>query len=495
MAVSVLAPAARSTGQSCAQRLLPLRIAASYTAGVADDLGNRVDSVLNRAVVEQLAEQRALRDALRSVESRLEALERSVGDRTASLGSGIQALRDSVGSAEEHTAEIVADLADRQIDLIGLRIDSLSGAVASLQSRFDDLGGARLDGLRDAIAATITNQIEASRDTVLSALVAREQLTNEHLDSHRQAVLSGIGRLTETISNVATAADARADRHLDGVLNSQAQLDERQVARADALRDAVLGAVEAVRESVVGAQEHGDRRQSDRVDRLGESLRSAQSSTADVLSARLEAVRDAVSGAETRVVERVAAEGEVTGALLESLRPSVESIVRSAVSTEVDRAVLDIRAAIADLGRLFVSLADMLQTSARRAEEQRELPQTTTRRRAPAPAKKAATARKATTKSGGTANKSRTAPAKPAPGVRKATGVEGGAESSNGHHDRDADIVDAEVVDLTEVNETMPAGDREHGGPGPGEVPKEGRRLRPLRARRRAASGSAATPE
>jgi len=399
-------------------------------------MNDRLDTVLNRAVAEQLAEQRGLRDALEAIGARLDRLERSIGDQGTTTEQRLEALRDAVAGSEERTAEVVADASEHQLDLLALRLDSLAGSVTALQARLDDIAGPRLTALKEATATSVAAAADASRDTILAALVAREQQAAERFDAVREALLSAVNHATELIVTRAEGRfddiDKRAERDLEGILTAQAQLDERQAGRSDAVR-------------------------------------AAAAATAETLTTRMDAIRDALRGSETRIVERVAAEAEVTAALVEGLRPTIEAIVRSAVTTEVDRAVLDVRAAVTDLGRLFVSLAEMLQTAGRRPEEPRQLAPAAAKKPRKAPAKKAPAK-----KAGSGATKAKAPVREPSPSPP------GEGSLANGHRDADAEIVDAEVVDLTDA----PAEGEVNAPAGEAPPATTGRRLRPLRARR-----------
>jgi hypothetical protein len=359
----------------------------------------RVDELFSRAVVAQLAEQRAQRETFAEVERKLEALERLVterlGDLFRQLGadgqleSRIELLEETLGTRLAGVERVVRAELDNRLGAMTERLGHVE------QSLGDDDTGPKLVALEATVRRRMTNLEEAVRAEDLPDRIGRLERTlaeglaggagtsvvhdpavGSRLDALERSVaerLAGVEdslRSTDVVRRLDALETSVADRlgHLEDTVRSEEigrrlkslelALDERSgrieefVKAADLEHriEALGQAVDELRTSLGGAGPVGpvgpvervatatlDDSVVERLSGLEGSMRSLQEDTA----ARLDALRAAGVASEAGILERIIAESQVVGAHFQAVRPVVEAAV--AARPEIEQALAEVR--------------------------------------------------------------------------------------------------------------------------------------------------------
>ena len=361
----------------------------------------RVDELFNRALVAQLAEQRAQRETFAEVERKLEALERVVTERLGELSrqlgtdgqleSRIELLEQTLatrlggfervvraeldnrlGAMAERLHQVEQSLAgeDTGARLIALeatvkrrlgnleeavKLEDLTERLARMERTLDELAavdavgadpglGSRFDGLERSVAERMAGIEEMLRGgDVVRRLDAMETVVAERLSHLEETVRSEeIGRRLKSLE---LALDERSGRIEEFV--KTADLEHR----IEALATAVDEQLAQVRSSLAGGgpvapagsgEGSGVARAADdtlgtRLAGLEGSLRQLQEDTAT----RLDDLRAAGIASEAGILERIVAESQVVGAHFQAIRPVVEAAV--AARPEIEQALAEVR--------------------------------------------------------------------------------------------------------------------------------------------------------
>jgi hypothetical protein len=321
----------------------------------------RVDELFNRALVAQLAEQRAQRETFAEVERKLEGLERLVtdrlGDLTRQLGADgqlearIELLEETLGTRLTAIEKVVRGELDNRLGPLADRLGQLE------QSLVSDETGAKLMALEATVRRRLTNLEEAVRsDDVPDRLGRLERALAEALNGGEAGPIlhdPALGLRFDVLER------SVADR-LAGVEDS---LRSHDVARRLAALEASVGDRLSDLEDTVRSEEVGRRLKSlelaldERSGRIEEFVKTAD------LEHRIEALGQAV---DERLAEfgislaGVAAEAGVAGVTGEG------GLVVERVITKVDDSVGE------RLAGLEGSLVRLQEDTAARLEALRE---------------------------------------------------------------------------------------------------------------------------
>jgi hypothetical protein len=360
----------------------------------------RVEDLFSRAVVAQLAEQRAQRETFAEVERKLEALERLVterlGELTRQFGTDgqlegrIELLEETLGTRLNAVERVVrAELDNRlgamterlsQVEqsigadetgpkLVALeatvrrRLTNLEEAVRSddIPDRLGRLERALAEGFAGSNGSMVTDPAFASRLEALERAVT-ERLTGvedslqssdvaRRLNALETSVADRLGHLEETVRSEEIG---RRLKSLELALDERSGRIEEFVKAADLEHriEALGQAVDQLRGSLVSSGGEGpdgplppllaaaapmDEAVKERLAGLEGSLVRLQEDTA----ARLDALRDASMASEAGILERIIAESHVVGAHFQAVRPVVEAAV--AARPEIEQAVSEVR--------------------------------------------------------------------------------------------------------------------------------------------------------
>ena len=361
----------------------------------------RVDELFSRAVVAQLAEQRAQRETFAEVERKLEALERLVterlGELTRQLGTDGQLearidlleqtlgtrlggfervvraeLDNRLGAMADRLHQVEQSLAgeDTGARLIALeatvkrRLGNLEEAV-KLEELTDRLGrmertlteltemdavgvdpalGSRLEAIERSMADRLTGMEEMLRGgDVVRRLDALETVVADRLSHLEETVRSEeIGRRLKSLE---LAFDERSSRIEEFVKTADLEHRIETLAAAvdEQLADLRTSLAGGGALSPAGSGEGGpvsralDETLSARLSGLEGSLRRLQEDTAT----RLDDLRAAGIASEAGILERIVAESQVVGAHFQAIRPVVEAAV--AARPEIEEALADVR--------------------------------------------------------------------------------------------------------------------------------------------------------
>ena len=361
----------------------------------------RVDELFSRAVVAQLAEQRAQRETFAEVERKLEALERLVNERlselTRQLGTDgqlegrIELLEQTLGARLAGVERVVRAELDNRLGAMAERLhqveQSLAGEdtgarlialEATVKRRLGNLEEAvKLDELNDRLGRmerTLTElldvesgvgdpalggRLEGLERSMATQLAGLEESLRgsevvRRLDALEAAVADRLGHLEETVrseeigrrlKSLELALDERSGRIEEFVKTSDLE------ARIEALARAVDDQLAELRSSLSGGApiaplepgEPGavarslDENLSARLTGLEGSLRQLQEDTA----ARLDDLRTSGIASEAGILERIVAESQVVGAHFQAIRPVVEAAV--AARPEIEQALAEVR--------------------------------------------------------------------------------------------------------------------------------------------------------
>jgi hypothetical protein len=260
----------------------------------------RVDELFSRAVVAQLAEQRAQRETYAELERKLGAVERLVTERLSELS---KLLRGG-------EVQMRLDLLEEGLNE---RISGLEKAVQSggSKSGLEEISG-RLGRLEESARGDERNQILTTLETTLKRRLGqledavRVDDTGRRLSALELAVTERLGQLEEGVNGEATGL-----RALElAVTQRLSQLEERVNGEATGLH------LDALEESL--GERFAQLEGSVRADHVGARLGDLEHSMDERLSQLEEAVRDQDLARRLDVLEQVM--GERLGHLEESVR-------------------------------------------------------------------------------------------------------------------------------------------------------------------------------
>jgi uncharacterized damage-inducible protein DinB len=370
----------------------------------------RVEELFSRAVVAQLAEQRAQRETFSEVERKLEALERLVterlGDLTRQLGTDgqlegrIEQMEEALGSRLNAVERVVRAELDNRLGAMAERLSQVEQSIGS------DETGAKLVALEATVRRRLTNLEEAVRaDDVpdrlgrlerqltegfagngggsvadpafASRLEALERSVTERLTGVEESlqtndvarrlgaletqVTDRLGHLEETVRSEEIGRRLKA---LELALDERSGRIEEFVKAADlehrieALGQAVDQRLAELRTSLFA---HGDDvpvgplppvaaavKLDDAVNERLAGLEGSLVRLQEDTAARLDALREASMASEAGILERIIAESHVVGAHFQAVRPVVEAAV--AARPEIEQALFEVRK-LADAAR------------------------------------------------------------------------------------------------------------------------------------------------
>lgn len=282
----------------------------------------RVDELFSRAVVAQLAEQRAQRETFAEIERRLEGLEHLVAERLSELSKLLRSVE----------VELRLELLEEEL---GERFGRLEEAIRA------DEAGARLAALERAVAERLGQVEESVRAQDFGRrLEALETSLGERFGHLEESVRAEeIGRRLKALE---LAVDERSSRLEEFVRTGDveqrlASLEQAVEDRLSELRSSLSG--EATDERL----EALDHALGHRLTRLEGSVRRLEEQTA----ARLEDLREASTAAEVGILERIIAESQVVGAHFEAVRPVVEAVAQT--GPELEQALAELRKMVASV--------------------------------------------------------------------------------------------------------------------------------------------------
>ena len=370
----------------------------------------RVDELFSRAVVAQLAEQRAQRETFAEVERKLEALERLVterlGDLSRQLGTDgqletrIELLEETLGTRLAGVERVVRAELDNRLGAMAERLGHVE------QSLGGDETGSRLVALEATVRRRLTNLEETIRTEDLPDRLGRLERTlaealagvdagaaghdpaiGSHLDALERSVAERLSGVEDSLRNndVVRRLDALetsvADRlgHLEDTVRSEEigrrlkslelALDERSGRieefvkaadlehRIEALGQAVDQRLAELRTSLAGAGPVGSGAPVEGLvtstldDTMSQRLAGLEGSLRSLQEdtvARLDDLRAAGIASEAGILERIIAESQLVGAHFQAVRPVVEAAV--AARPEIEQALAEVRR-LADAAR------------------------------------------------------------------------------------------------------------------------------------------------
>jgi hypothetical protein len=364
----------------------------------------RVDELFSRAVVAQLAEQRAQRETFAEVERKLEALERLVNERLGDLArqlgtdgqleARIELLEETLGTRLSGVERVVRAELDNRLGAMTERLSHVE------QSLGGDETGPKLVALEATVRRRLTNLEEAIRAEDLpdrlgrlertladgfaggGGAVAHDPALGGRLDALERSVFERLTGVEESLqsNHVAQRLDALetsvADRlgHLEETVRAEEigrrlkslelALDERSGRieefvkaadlehRIEALGLAVDARLSELRTTLAGAGPLDPSApplapivHTAKMDEaVGERLAGLEGTLRllqEDTASRLDALRDASLASEAGILERIIAESQIVGAHFQAVRPVVEAAV--AARPEVEQALADVR--------------------------------------------------------------------------------------------------------------------------------------------------------
>jgi hypothetical protein len=364
----------------------------------------RVDELFSRAVVAQLAEQRAQRETFAEVERKLEALERlmteRLGELTRQLGtdgqleSRIELLEQTLGTRLSGFERVVRAELDNRLGAMAERLHQVEQSLAGEDT------GARLVALEATVKRRLGNLEEAVKLEELTERLARMERTLgeiagvDPLSGGEPALGSRVTGLETTMSDRLTGIEdmlrgndmtrrldaletAMADRlgHLEETVRSEEigrrlkslelALDERSGRieefvktadlehRIEALAHAVDDQLAELRSSLAVGGSAGSGGPAGPAERTVAStldetvslrlsgLEGSLRELQEDTATRLDEIRQAGIASEAGILERIVAESQVVGAHFQAVRPVVEAAV--AARPEIEQALAEVR--------------------------------------------------------------------------------------------------------------------------------------------------------
>jgi hypothetical protein len=365
----------------------------------------RVDELFSRAVVAQLAEQRAQRETFAEVERKLEALERLVTERlselTRQLGTDgqlegrIELLEQTLGARLAGVERVVRAELDNRLGAMAERLhqveQSLAGEdtgarlvalEATVKRRLGNLEEAvKLEDLTDRLGRMERTLTElagvdplAAGDPALGSRVAglesamgdrlagleemlRGNDMSRRLDALETAVADRLGHLEETVrseeigrrlKSLELALDERSGRIEEFV--KTADLEHR----IESLAHAVDGQLAELRSSLAAGGSAGSGGPAgpaeyvtvtstldEMVTQRLAGLEGSLRQLQEDTATRLDELRESGIASEAGILERIVAESQVVGAHFQAVRPVVEAAV--AARPEIEQALAEVR--------------------------------------------------------------------------------------------------------------------------------------------------------
>jgi hypothetical protein len=365
------------------------------------DGGPRVDELFNRALVAQLAEQRAQRETFSEVERKVEALERIVTERLTELSrqlgtdgqleGRIELLEEMIGNRLASVERVVRTELDSRLGAMAERLhqveqslggDDTGARLVALEAtvkrrlgnleeavKFDELGE-RLGRMErtlgemagvDAITIDpkLGSRMEELERSVTHGLAGLEGMAQGsdvggRLDALEKTVADRLSLLEETVrseeigrrlKSLELALDERSGRIEEFVKTSDLEHRIESLARAvdEQLAQLQASVTNGATTAAAAAGETPtvtsglDTTVVARLTGLEGSLRQLQEDTA----ARLDDLRTASIASEAGILERIVAESHVVGAHFQAIRPVVEAAV--AARPEIEQALSEVR--------------------------------------------------------------------------------------------------------------------------------------------------------
>jgi hypothetical protein len=362
----------------------------------------RVDELFSRAVVAQLAEQRAQRETFAEVERKLEGLERLVNERlselTRQLGTDgqlegrIDLLEQTLSTRLAGVERVVRAELDNRLGAMAERLhqveQSLAGEdtgarlialEATIKRRLGNLEEAvKLDDLTERLARmerTLTELVDVDTGALVDPALGGRLEALERVVADRLSGLEESLRSNDVVRRLDSLETAVADRlsHLEETVRSEEigrrlkslelALDERSgrieefvrtsdlEARIESLARAVDDQLADLRSSLAGGApiapvEPGEpgavvRALDDTLSARLTGLEGSLRQLQDDTATRLDDLRTAGIASEAGILERIVAESHVVGAHFQAIRPVVEAAV--AARPEIESALADVR--------------------------------------------------------------------------------------------------------------------------------------------------------
>jgi hypothetical protein len=364
----------------------------------------RVDELFSRAVVAQLAEQRAQRETFAEVERKLEALERLVserlGDLSRQLGSDgqlegrIELLEETLGARMAGVERVVRAELDNRLGAMTERLSHVEQSLggdetgpklvaleATVRRRMGNLEEAlraedlpeRLGRLERALAEGLAGVDAGSGGhdpTLGSRLASLEHSMGERLAGMEDSLRSGdvvrrldaletsvADRLSHLEETVRSEEIGRRLKSLELALDERSGRIEEFVKAADlehrieALAQAVDARLGELRTSLAAGGPSGPGASVEPVALastidgiVGERLAGLEGSLRQLQEdtvARLDDLRAAGVASEAGILERIIAESHLVGAHFQAVRPVVEAAV--AARPEIEQALAEVR--------------------------------------------------------------------------------------------------------------------------------------------------------
>jgi hypothetical protein len=347
----------------------------------------RIDELLERAVAEQVAEQRGQREAFEEISRRLEVLE-------GAMGQGLSDLAGSDQQADKHLEAIEGALDERRSEIASLSTDlsalkdetgrlveelrqSLSegllleaGQVEELRQRLEAMDTAldeRLGRLSQAVSGDLKQRLMtlehglSHRLSRLEGSLSAEDMEMKRLSALEHRLGQRLGRLEEVLAGgelekqVAALEQGLGQRmsHLESAVRG-GETDWRLVALETALAQRMARLEAAIRPGDT------DRRLASLEEAVARSISELRASVGrlqEVTVTGLDDLREASTAAEVGILERIVAESQVVGARFEAVRPVVDAVAQS--HPELEGAVAELRR----LAATSTPAADPLETS------------------------------------------------------------------------------------------------------------------------------------
>jgi len=364
--------------------------------------------LMERAIGEQLAEQRLIREALLEFDRRLEVLERSTSDRLYELqhhqGERVEAFERSVNERMSAFEQVLHRIVDR---LAGAEERVISGLAHN-----DRVVRAQLEALRPTLEATVervTESVDQADEYTAARLAAMREMVESGLSAAAHAASESGERIAAEVSELRELIDASTE-HLSSVMTHLSAVTERaehsvsaaastfaapptddrlariedalgalaeMATRADApsptddrlarIEDA-LGAL-----AEMAARADAPSPTDDRLARIEDALADRDPGAADTgLESQLVELRDALESGIGRIGAAVEQGDQRLEAQLEIVRPTVEPAVLSGLAPLLDQALEFFRGELDDTAAAL--RRDMRQLAGRPAEPAAEAP-------------------------------------------------------------------------------------------------------------------------
>ena len=269
----------------------------------------RVEDLFSRAVVAQLAEQRAQRETFAEVERKLDRLEQLVSERLpdASDARSARAPEPRPGGVDDAINERLGRLEETLRADVGRRLETVGDQLVRIEDAL------RADRRRlSALEASVAERIGHLEEAVRSEEIGRRLKALELAVEERSSRLEGSVRTTE-VERRLESLQQTVDERLEGF--GATLEDDHRDERLDALDQAV----------------------GDRLTRVEGSLRRLEEQTA----AGLDDLRAASTAAEAGILDRIVAESQVIAEHFRAVRPVMEAVAH--VGPDFEEALAELR--------------------------------------------------------------------------------------------------------------------------------------------------------